>query len=110
MCHRLNIDPEARPIWQKRRALDAEHYAALHEEVERLKAIKFIQELFYPDWLSNQVLMKKPTEKWRTCIDFTNLNKVFLKNSFLLPPIDQLVDAMAGYELLSIMDAYLGYN
>ena len=39
-----------------------------------------------------------------------NLNKACPKNSFLLPLIDQLVDAMVGHELLSFMDAYFGYN
>ncbi|XP_062118806.1 uncharacterized protein LOC133832486 [Humulus lupulus] len=33
MCHHLNINPEARPVRQKRRALDPERYAALKEEV-----------------------------------------------------------------------------
>ena len=39
-----------------------------------------------------------------------NLNKVCPKDSFPLPRIDQLVEAMAGHELLSFMDAYSGYN
>ena len=55
-------------------------------------------------------MVKKPNGKWRICIDFTNLNKVCPKDSFPLPRIDQLVDATAGYELLTFMDAYSGYN
>ena len=43
-------------------------------------------------------------------MDFTNLNKTCPKDSFPLPRIDQLVDATAGPELLSFMDAYFGYN
>ena len=44
------------------------------------------------------------------CIDFTNLNKTCPKDNFPLPRIDQLIDVMAGYKLLSFMDAYSGYN
>ncbi|KAK0581993.1 hypothetical protein LWI29_020215 [Acer saccharum] len=44
------------------------------------------------------------------CVDFTDLNKACPKDSFPLPRIDQLVDATAGHELLSFMDAYSGYN
>ncbi|CAL9026207.1 unnamed protein product, partial [Prunus brigantina] len=44
------------------------------------------------------------------CQDYTNLNKACPKDSFSLPRIDQLVDATAGHELLSFMDAYSGYN
>ena len=54
--------------------------------------------------------MKKKNDKWRVCIIFTNLNKACPKDSFPLPRIDQLVEAMMGHELLSFMDAYSGYN
>ena len=43
-------------------------------------------------------------------MDFTDLNKACPKDNFPLPRIDQLVDATAGYELLSFMDAYSSYN
>lgn len=56
------------------------------------------------------MLMKKPNRKLRTCINFSNLNDACLKDCFRLPRIDQLVDATAGHELLSFMDAYSGYN
>ena len=43
-------------------------------------------------------------------MDFTNLNKACPKDSFPVPRIDQMVNATAGHELLSFMDAYSGYN
>lgn len=58
--------------------------------------INFIQEVYYQDWLTNVVLVKKPNRKWRMCVDFTNLNKAYPKDSFLLPRIDQLVDSTTG--------------
>ena len=106
MCHRLNIDPQAKLVHQKQRALDADCYKALQQEVDRLLRIGFIRESYYPDWLSNHVLVPKSNEKWRTCIDFTNLNKACSKDSFPLPHIDQLVYAIARHELLSFMDTY----
>jgi hypothetical protein len=44
------------------------------------------------------------------CVDFTDLNKACPKDSFPLPHIDTLVDSTSGYELLSFMDAFSGYN
>jgi hypothetical protein len=60
--------------------------------------------------LANVVLVKKTTGKWRMCVDFTDLNKAFPKDSFLLPRIDLLVDSTSGHELLTFMDAFSGYN
>ena len=44
------------------------------------------------------------------CVDFTDLNNAFSKDSFPLPRIDQLVDSTAGHKLLTFMDSFLGYN
>jgi hypothetical protein len=60
--------------------------------------------------LANVVLVKKSNGKWRMCMDFTDLNKVYPKDSFPLPHIDALVDFTSWYELLSFMDAFSGYN
>lgn len=46
----------------------------------------------------------------RVCVDFRDLNKASPKDDFPLPHIDILVDNTAGYELLSFMDGYSGYN
>ena len=44
------------------------------------------------------------------CMDFTDLNKAYLKDSYPLPRVDVLVDSMAQHQLLSFMDAFSGYN
>ena len=44
------------------------------------------------------------------CIDFTDLNKASPKDSYPLPRIDTLVDSTARHQLLSFIDAFLGYN
>lgn len=44
------------------------------------------------------------------CIDFTDLNKAYLKDSYSLPHIEQLVDAATGHELITFIDAFSRYN
>jgi hypothetical protein len=65
---------------------------------------------FWYDQLANIVLVKKSNGKWRMCIDFTDLNKAYPKDSFPVPLIDALVDNTAKYKLLSFMDAFSGSN
>ncbi|KAM0974395.1 hypothetical protein ACFX2C_017578 [Malus domestica] len=62
-------------------------------EVEKLKGIGSVCEVNYLTWVANVVLVKK------------NLTK----ESVLLQKV-LLIDSTAGCELLSFMNAYLGYN
>ncbi|KAA3472923.1 RNA-directed DNA polymerase-like protein [Gossypium australe] len=55
-------------------------------------------------------MVMKANGRWTMCIDFTNLNKAFLKDNFLLPSIDCLVYASADQRFVSFMDTFLGYN
>ena len=58
------------------------------DEVDKLLAVDFIREVFYLDWLSNVVLMKKANGKWRMCVDFTDINSACPKDNFSLLRID----------------------
>ena len=80
------------------------------DEMSKLLAANFIREVHYPEWLANVVMVKKANRKWRMCVDFTDLNQVFPKDSFPLPRIDQLVDLTAEHKLFTFMDAFSGYN
>ena len=55
-------------------------------------------------------MVKKASGKWMMCMDFTNLNKACPKDSYPFPGVDVLVDSTARHQLLSFMDAFLGYN
>ncbi|CAL2227774.1 unnamed protein product [Prunus armeniaca] len=110
ISHKLNISTAHKPVRQKRRSYDVERYKAMRAEVDKLKSIGFIREATYPVWLANSVMVRKAKRGWRMCQDYTDLNKACPKDSFPLSRIDQLVDATAGHELLSFMDAYSGYN
>ena len=70
----------------------------------------FIREVYYPDWLAIVVMVRKANKKWHICVDYSDLNKAYPKDSFPLSRIDQLVDATSGHNLLIFMDAFSGYN
>ena len=58
------------------------------EEVEKLLVVGFIQEVYYPKWLANIIMVNKLNGKWRMCIDFIDLNQAWPKDNFPLPRID----------------------
>ena len=43
--------------------MDAERYKVMKNEVDKLLDIGFMRESFYPSWLANPVLVKKPNGK-----------------------------------------------
>ncbi|KAJ9557123.1 hypothetical protein OSB04_011737 [Centaurea solstitialis] len=110
ISHKLNVDPNFKPIKQKRRKFAPERNKVINDKVDNLLKIGKIREVKYPEWLANVVVVQKKNGKWRVCIDFTDLNKACPKDPFPLPHIDAMVDATAGHELLTFMDAYSGYN
>ena len=110
ITHRLNVSSSFKTVKKKRRSFSPERQKAINEEMGKLLQADVIREAEYPEWLANVVLVKKPNGKWRLCIDFTDINKTCPKHSFPLPRINLIVDATAGHELLSFMDAFSGYN
>jgi len=110
ISHHLNVNPKFKAKIQRRRRLNDEKAEAAATEVRKLQEASHIREIQYPEWLANVVMVKKASEKWRMCVDFTDLNAVCPKDSYLLPNIDSLVDKVFGCGLLSFMDAYSGYN
>jgi hypothetical protein len=44
------------------------------------------------------------------CVDYTDLYKHCPKDPFGLPRIDEVIDSIAGCELLSFLDCYSGYH
>ncbi|KAK4390373.1 Transposon Ty3-G Gag-Pol polyprotein [Sesamum angolense] len=77
-------------------------------EVNKLIEVSFIQEIKYPMWISNIVLVRKKNGQIRVCIDFRNLNNACSKGDFLLPITELMIDATC--QALSFMDGLSGYN
>ncbi|GAA0175466.1 hypothetical protein LIER_28633 [Lithospermum erythrorhizon] len=83
--HRLYVDSESLPIKQKKRNFSGEKNVVIREEIQALLKVKAIGELKFSNWIANVVLVKKQNNKWRMCIDFTNLNKACPKDFYPLP-------------------------
>jgi hypothetical protein len=52
----------------------------------------------------------KKESKWRICVDYRELNKETLKDYFLMPFIDQVLDSLVGKKYFSFLDGFSGYN
>nr|GEY19782.1 reverse transcriptase domain-containing protein [Tanacetum cinerariifolium] len=75
--HRLNIQEGYTPVRQKKMGQAPERARAIQAEVQKLVDAGIMREVYYHDWLSNPVMVKKHDESWRMCVDFTDLNRAY---------------------------------
>ncbi|GKA10702.1 reverse transcriptase domain-containing protein [Tanacetum coccineum] len=108
--HRLNIREGYSPVRQKKRGQAPECAKAIQAEVQKLVAAGIMREVYYHDWLSNPVLVKKHNGSWRMCVDFTDLNKACPQDCYPLPEIDWKIESLCGYPFKCFLDAYKGYH
>ena len=100
----------AKQIRQKIRRFHPDRHQIIQIEVDNFLRVGFIIEVKYPEWLANVVVVLKKGSKWRVCIDYTDLNEACPKDSFPLPQIDQIVDALTEHGILLFPDAFSGYH
>ncbi|GKC93730.1 reverse transcriptase domain-containing protein [Tanacetum coccineum] len=69
-----------------------------------------MREVYYHDWLSNLVMVKKHDGSWRMCVDFTDLNKACPQDCYPLTEIDWKIKSLCSYPFKCFLDAYKGYH
>ena len=55
-------------------------------------------------------MVKKKNGSSRLCVDYRQLNKLTIKNKYLLPRIDDLLDQLKGARVFSKIDLRSGYH
>nr|GEV62885.1 reverse transcriptase domain-containing protein [Tanacetum cinerariifolium] len=87
-----------------------ERARAIQAEVQKLVDAGIMREVYYHDWLSNPVMVKKYDGSWQMCVDFTDVNKACPQDCYPLPEIDWKVESLYGYPFECLLDAYKGYH
>ncbi|XP_062114336.1 uncharacterized protein LOC133825400 [Humulus lupulus] len=108
--HRLAVLKDVPPVKQSQRRIRPELISKIEAEIDKLIRVGFIREVKYPTWLANIVPVLKKNGQIRICVDYRDLNRACPKDEFPLPTTELLVDATTGFNALSFMDGFSGYN
>ncbi|XP_062093643.1 uncharacterized protein LOC133799660 [Humulus lupulus] len=108
--HRLAVSKDATPIKQSQRRIRPELLPKIEAEIDKLRNCWFIWEVKYPIWLANIVIVMKKNGELCICVDYRDLNRACPKDEFPLPITELLVNATTGFDALSFMDGFSGYN
>ncbi|GKC95049.1 reverse transcriptase domain-containing protein [Tanacetum coccineum] len=57
----------------------------------------------------NKLIPQRTVTGWRVCLDYRKLNDATRKDHFPLPPIDQMLERLAGNEYYCFLDGFSGY-
>lgn len=76
--HCLNDDAKKKPVQQRCRGFAPKWNKVVMEEVEKLLTTGFVQEVYYPEWLANVIMVKKSNEKWHMCVHARRIVSLFL--------------------------------
>ncbi|MCO5595658.1 hypothetical protein L7F22_049703 [Adiantum nelumboides] len=105
--HRIPLKPDARPVVRLHRYKMNSNYAKkVNEEIDNLLKAGVIIEVASSDWLFPIVVVPKKNGKLRVCVDYRKLNAQTIKDPFLLPSTDMMLDEIVGHEMYSFMDGY----
>ncbi|WVZ70158.1 hypothetical protein U9M48_018846 [Paspalum notatum var. saurae] len=105
----IDLKPGTNPISKAPYRMAPAELKELRNQIKELEDKEFIRPSMSP-WGTPVLFVKKKDGSLRLCIDYRELNKVTIKNKYLLPRIDDLFDQLQGARVFSKIDLQSGYH
>ena len=91
--HTIPINLGKNPFKQKLRRANPKLFPIIEKEIRKLFDAKIIVTLRFSRWVANVVPVRKKNGDIWICVDFRNLNTVYLKDNYPLPNMEHLADS-----------------
>ena len=80
------------------------------KELGKLLLARIIFPIRHMQWLANLVPVHKKNGEIRLCVNFRNLNQASEKDNYPIPPMEQILQKVAGSEMFSLLDSFSVYK
>ncbi|GJW01999.1 putative reverse transcriptase domain-containing protein [Tanacetum coccineum] len=105
----MDLIPGVAPVARASYRLAPSEMKELSDQLKELSDKSFIRPSSLP-WGAPILFVKKKDRSFWMCIDYRELNKLMVKNRYLLPRIDDLFDQLQGSSVYSKIDLKSGYH
>ncbi|GKF71632.1 hypothetical protein Tco_0207746, partial [Tanacetum coccineum] len=105
----IDLVPSAAPVARAPYRLAPTELQELSIQLQELSDKGFIR-LSSSPWGAPVLFVKKKDVSFHMCIDYRELNKLTVKNRYLLSRIDELFDQLQGSRVYSKIDLRSGYH
>ena len=106
--HRIDLTNDV-PFKQKHRRIFPSMFNEVRDHLQQLLDAGIIRKSYSP-WASNIVLVRKHDNSLRMCVDFRMLNQRTVKDSYSLPRVEEILDALSGSKYFSVLDMKSGFH
>ena len=106
--HRIELKPGSKLVWLNLYRMSPRTRERIKAQVDRMLKLEVI-EPSQSEWAGPVVLISKPDGSPRFCIDYRQLNKRTVRDSYPLPRMDDCLDSLGDVQFFSTLDCNAGY-
>jgi len=96
----------SKPFKKKLRIINLKLKPLVKMELEKLKKGGIIFPTRHSKWLPNPVVVRKKNGENCICVDFGDLNRASIKDNYLLPNMEMLLQKVIGSTLMFMLDGF----
>ena len=106
--HRIELKPDARPIYQAPYRAGPSAREKEKTEIDRMLRAGVIEPAT-AEWACPVVFVPKKDGTMRFCVDYRRLNAVTVRDSYPLPRMDECIDSLGDATVFTTLDCNSGY-
>mgnify|MGYP006048027623 FL=1 len=107
-AHRIELTPGASPVHCQPYRAGAKAREQESAEIQRMLQAGVIAPA-NAEWASPIVMVPKTDGSTRFCVDYRRLNAITVRDSYLLPRMDECIDSLGDARIFSTLDCNAGY-